>query len=370
MKKNVWFILWTLFTLTALPFCKEDDPINPANGLDSKNSGSENSSAKGTLPSLKLVDLRYVTCYSAIADYEITDIGEGSDSAIIGVCWNTSSNPTVDNYKTKDRVIYYRKVSSFVSASAGLENLNHSTTYYVRAYATNNKGTAYSNELTFKTNASTGQPSIISAAIYPPSLSCTGVIMNWVIIDNGGNPIINRGVCLSTEPNPTVQDKISYAIFDSESDLGGIRYYSEIDGLQPATKYHARPFFSTVAGTFYGDDISFTTNPKPSVKTSGVTGITRTSATISGNVTSTGGSFVIARGICFGTTPNPVLAPNQFIEQVVQSYEGTGAFSETMTNLTPGKTYYVRAFVYVMTGIEYGDTLIEYGEEINFTTTP
>jgi hypothetical protein len=61
-----------------------------------------------------------------------------------GVCWSTSPAPTISSSKTLNG----GGLGSFVSEITGLTS---GTTYYVRAYATNNAGTAYSKESTFTT---------------------------------------------------------------------------------------------------------------------------------------------------------------------------------------------------------------------------
>ena len=64
-----------------------------------------------------------------------------------GVCWSTTSNPTVAlSTKTSDGA----GIGSFISNITGL---TVGTTYFVRAYATNSAGTAYGNELSFTTTA-------------------------------------------------------------------------------------------------------------------------------------------------------------------------------------------------------------------------
>ncbi|MFB0903241.1 MAG: hypothetical protein QMB11_02580, partial [Nonlabens sp.] len=65
-----------------------------------------------------------------------------------GVCWsNTTSSPTINNSKTVDGT----GIGTFTSSLAGL---SANTTYYVRAYATNSAGTAYSSVTSFNTLAS------------------------------------------------------------------------------------------------------------------------------------------------------------------------------------------------------------------------
>ena len=88
----------------------------------------------------------------------------------------------------------------------------------------------------------------------------------------------------------------------------------------------------------------------PTVTTSAVTSITETTATSGGNITSDGGLPVTARGVCWSTTTNPT----------VDSYKttdgsGTGSFSSSLTGLTAGITYYVRAYATNSAGTAYGE---------------
>lgn len=59
-----------------------------------------------------------------------------------GVCWNTLHNPTIASNITTDG-------SGTGLFTSTLSSLIDGTTYYVRAYATNNVGTAYGNEVSF-----------------------------------------------------------------------------------------------------------------------------------------------------------------------------------------------------------------------------
>lgn len=72
----------------------------------------------------------------------VTD-GDGTISAK-GVCWNTTGNPTTADSKTSNGT----GTDNFTSSITGLTK---NTTYYVRAYATNETGTGYGYILTFKT---------------------------------------------------------------------------------------------------------------------------------------------------------------------------------------------------------------------------
>jgi hypothetical protein len=86
------------------------------------------------------------------------------------------------------------------------------------------------------------------------------------------------------------------------------------------------------------------------VTTNSITTITGTSADSGGNVITDGGANVTARGLVYGTSPNPTLS-NSFL--VIGS--GLGTFSYTITGLTSGTIYYVRAYATNSAGTAYGN---------------
>ncbi len=94
------------------------------------------------------------------------------------------------------------------------------------------------------------------------------------------------------------------------------------------------------------------TDTLPTVTTKPVYDISATSARTGGIVNSSGGSPVIARGVCWGTTENPTLADNY-----LENGSGTGTFFSNLQGLAPGVTYYVRAYATNSTGTGYGEAL-------------
>lgn len=62
-----------------------------------------------------------------------------------GICWSINPNPTISDNKTSDG----SGIGTFACLITGLQT---NSTYYIRAYATNSKGTGYGNELSFKTD--------------------------------------------------------------------------------------------------------------------------------------------------------------------------------------------------------------------------
>lgn len=90
----------------------------------------------------------------------------------------------------------------------------------------------------------------------------------------------------------------------------------------------------------------------PTVTTTAVTAVSTTGASTGGNVTSDGGAEVTARGVCYGTTANPDLTGSHTTDA-----SGTGPFTSTLTGLTPGTSYYVRAYATNSEGTAYGNSV-------------
>lgn len=99
-----------------------------------------------TVPTVTTTAISSITVTGASSGGNISN--DGNTSVLLrGVVWGTSIGPTVAlSTKTSDGT----GVGSFTST---LASLTGSTTYYVRAYATNSAGTAYGNEVSFTTSA-------------------------------------------------------------------------------------------------------------------------------------------------------------------------------------------------------------------------
>ncbi len=94
-------------------------------------------------PTVTTITVTSITHNSANSGGNVTYDG-GATVTARGVCWSTSSNPTISNYHTTDG----SGTGTFTSSITGLAD---NTTYYVRAYATNSVGTSYGNQIFFTT---------------------------------------------------------------------------------------------------------------------------------------------------------------------------------------------------------------------------
>lgn len=104
--------------------------------------------------------------------------------------------------------------------------------------------------------------------------------------------------------------------------------------------------------------------PGAGVTTTAVSSITATGALSGGEVICEGSSPITARGVCWGTTINPLLTGNH-----TANGSGTGSFVSTITGLSANSTYYVRAYATNAEGTVYGDN-IQFNTSCGSTALP
>ena len=88
--------------------------------------------------SVETAEVTEITSNSAVCGGNVTT-DNGFAVIAKGVCWSTSSNPTINDNKTEDG-------SGIGSYTSNISDLVPQTTYYVRAYVTNAAGTSYGEE--------------------------------------------------------------------------------------------------------------------------------------------------------------------------------------------------------------------------------
>ena len=181
--------------------------------------------------------------------------------------------------------------------------------------------------------------------------SSSATVAGFVIAEGDG--FTEKGVCYDLEPSPTIAK--SKAIFSVP--VATATYNVLLTDLAFAKKYYARAYATSATGTIYGEELTFTTLPiLATVTTTAVSDVKGTSAKTGGNITATGGSEVTARGVCYGTSPNPIVTGSKTTDGT-----GLGEFESLLTGLKGLTTYYVRAYATSSAGTVYGN-------EISFTT--
>ena len=224
-----------------------------------------------------------------------------------------------------------------------MTNLRVGTTYHVRAYAVNQKGITYGNEHTFTTT--NGLPIVTTSNT--TSITATTAVCNGSVTDDGGFAITAKGFCWSTSQYPTTNEQ------HNNLGTGTGTLTSSITGLTRNTTYYVRAYATNANGTVYGTQKQFTTSSGlPSVTTTAVT-MSSGQVVSGGNVTSDGGYPVTARGICYGSYPNPDLSA-----AYTHTTNGTGTgYFTSLIDTSTGGTIYVRAYATNANGTVYGNQI-------------
>src|SRR5690554_1380360 len=229
MRKKTRFLIYPLLIvgvfLVFVSSCEKDD---------------DNGSNIPVLSTSAVTDINEDT---AISGGNITSDG-GATVTARGVCWSTEQIPTISDNKTTDGT----GAGTFVSNISGLEP---NTTYYVRAYATNGAGTGYGSAMLFTTTLEVVLPVLSTTEV--TEITQTTATVKGNITDDGGATVTARGVCWSTNQNPTISD-------NKTTDGNGVgTFVSKISGLPADVTYYARAYATNRKGTANGNTMSFTT---------------------------------------------------------------------------------------------------------------
>lgn len=194
------------------------------------------------LPEVAPTIIAYVSYTDVICKSEVISDG-GGDIIERGFCYSTTPYPTLANEK---------KVSGDGKGtfSASISGLTANTTYYVRAFARNSKGTVYGEQAEFKTKEYT-LPSVstsVTTKVKYTTATCGGNVS-----DDGGQEVTEKGICYSTSQYPTVSDnKVSCG-------SGTGDFECDLSKLSEGTTYYVRAYAINSLGINYGNQSSFVT---------------------------------------------------------------------------------------------------------------
>jgi hypothetical protein len=273
-----------------------------------------------------------ITTTSAVSGGTISSTG-GATVTTSGLVWDASANPTISlSTKTTDG-------STSGTFTSSITGLTQATTYHVRAYATNYLGTSYGPDITFTTLTTPTISGTTSATSITSSSATTG----GTITADGGATVTSRGLVYGTSSGAS-----TYSV---TTGTGTGTYTISLTGLTPATTYYVRSFATNSIGTVYGAETSFTTIAiAPALTTTAASSITKYAASAGGTITSNGGSVITASGICWSTTATPTTSDSKTTDGTT-----SGTYTSSITGLTAGTTYYVRAYATNAIGTGYGD---------------
>jgi len=254
----------------------------------------------------------------------------------------TTSNTTMGVYDAMFTDEYWNSASSllFIGNIAVTAAENNSTgydtdagyKYYFKYYHTFGDGSVMPYVTKPEANTVT-TPSTVNAG--STSITVNAVAGSYVAITDNSSVIYGVGVANSSG--------VATVNFTQAIPASGTLY-------AVVTRQQYQPWFGTIEVV--------TPATAPTVTTTAISNIDKTTATGGGNVTADGGASVTARGICWSTSQNPTISGSHTTDGT-----GTGSFTSTMTGLEANSNYYVRAYATNSVGTTYG-------EEVSFTTLP
>lgn len=303
--------------------------------------GSERYVAK-----LNTLESSAITSTSAVLNGEILDPGMPAYTER-GFVYSLNPMPTFENMLAK----LTAPVNEEAKYSYELRGLTLGEKYYVRAYAVNSVGTAYSsNEINFTTVASA--PELTVQDVTEMNVSKASATLNGTVVKAGDPACFERGFVYSTESNPTVNNtKI-------KANGTGVGMFSvSVSDLTLNQRYYVRAYAISKINdseqvVYSSSQVDFTlkpTAPQLSIEPATNVSITNGTATFNGTISSVGEPAYTERGFVYGLYSNPTIDD----ERVAVSGTGAGAFRKNITGLQLDCIYYVRAYAINVAGTFY-----------------
>jgi len=133
-----------------------------------------------------------------------------------------------------------------------VNKMKTNVTYYMRAFATNKKGTAYGTAIPFTTGDYT-YPTIKTVSV--TNTTSISAILTGTVSDEGNTSVTEKGFCVSIVPNPTINN-LKFPV-----GIGKGSYTYFLAELVPNKTYYVVAYAINTKGIIYGNPIKFTTPP-------------------------------------------------------------------------------------------------------------
>jgi hypothetical protein len=219
--------------------CKKETPDDNGNNDNNNGNGGDNPISEVLVTTYTPQDITATTVVCG-GDAIVT---QGLTLSEIGVCWSTSSNPTIED----SRLSTTNWNDPFVCTIIGLAP---NTEYHLRAYALRGLICYYGEEKSFTTEASS--LSVITHT--PQNITATTAVCGGNVIGADGLTVTELGVCWSTSNNPTTED-----FHQSTSDWSE-PFICMLTELVPNTEYFVRAYAWCGMECYYGNEMNFTTD--------------------------------------------------------------------------------------------------------------
>jgi hypothetical protein len=168
------------------------------------------------------------------------------------------------------------------------------------------------------------------------SVTGTSAVLNGDITSDNGYDVTAYGFLWGTSAS-----SLTNTLAVGTNNESGA-FTDTLSGLTDGTTYYFEAYATNSYGTADGTVLSVTAGvqtPTPAVQTEAATSVTDTSAVLNGDITSDNGYDVTAYGFLWGTSASSLTNT-----LAVGTNNQSGAFSDTLGNLTDGTTYYFEAY--------------------------
>ena len=240
---------------------------------------------------------------------------------------------------------------------AELTGLSSTTTYYVQAFARNEKGLSGGAIRSFRTTAGPVASISLIEAVPVPS-NPKAIAFTAEITNLGGTEVTEKGLIYDTKSGAEVGvgTTAKIKVFSEPGGLGS--FIDSVKTLTTNTSYFVRAFAKNQAGYAYSNEIKVTTVGLPVLETGNINS-SLAGATIRGSLTTSGGLDVSEYGFVWGTAGNPTIDNANKVVIGGSGFVGNYSYLIDPSQLTispaSGFTYNVKAYAINSLGISYGD---------------
>jgi len=205
---------------------------------------------KTGLPLVLTSEVSEITLVSALCGGTVE-----ADSGLIitarGICWDTINEFNIDDCLNK--TINGDSLGVFTS---NITELSKGKDYFVKAYATNEKGTGYGEKVSFNTLV-LSLPTIETSEV--SNITCNTAQCGGNVISNGNGIVSLRGICWNKTGNPTIENCIDYTVDGNGTGV----FISFITNLNIETEYFVNAYAINEKGIVYGETKIINTLAEP-----------------------------------------------------------------------------------------------------------
>lgn len=259
-----------------------------------------------------------------------------------GFYWSTTNKVP----STTDNLVLYEGNSDEMDMGIYSVNPTPNTTYYIRAFAENEKGIGWSsNTVEFKFQP-INPPSVYNVT-YEVSGANSITVKSYIYIGDG--TLKSKGFYYSLKPNYAEGIWVEGTTYNTEGSRDS--FSAEITGLRANTTYYIWATAENEGGQGRGDILTIIPLKAPIVNNVSLS--SKTGTTISVQAYMNESDAITQKGFCY--TASAEVIPTIENSTVVVDNESTynGLISKKITGLTLNTKYYIRAFATNAHGIGY-----------------